>query len=347
MFEDLIQPRYDERDYPALRQQRAEWAAARPLAGLRVLDATPVFRNTLPKYEVLLDAGAELTVGRSAAVAGDPAIFDLLAARGIPLLAAGAASPGFDLVLDCAGRFADAPSRHGYVELTRTGVDIYRDVAAPVFIADASEIKRIETSLGTGDGFFRAMTQLGHADWPGRRLLVVGSGKVGSGIIDLALARGARVQVVTDTRAGAGEWRPAGLEGVTDYRDRAAVARLIEWAEVVVTATGVRHALDHPELAGALQRTAALLANMGVEDEYGPAVPAARVLYQKQSLNFLLEEPTWLRYIDASLALHNALGLELVQRAPGARGILPLPPGLEAALLEITRRAGRVFAATP
>ena len=46
---------------------------------------------------------------------------------------------------------------------------------------------------------------------------------------------------------------------------------------------------------------------MGVEDEYGETFPADRVLNGKRPLNFLLEEPTQLRYIDATFALHRAL----------------------------------------
>jgi adenosylhomocysteinase len=47
---------------------------------------------------------------------------------------------------------------------------------------------------------------------------------------------------------------------------------------------------------------------MGVEDEFGEMVPQSRVLNEKAPLNFMLEEPTHLKYIDASLALHAALG---------------------------------------
>ncbi len=38
------------------------WRQSRPLAGKSVLDATPVFRNTLCKYLALLAGGAQLSV---------------------------------------------------------------------------------------------------------------------------------------------------------------------------------------------------------------------------------------------------------------------------------------------
>ena len=102
---------------------------------------------------------------------------------------------------------------------------------------------------------------------------------------------------------------------VVDCHDYAAVASLIEKSDFVVTATGVKNALAAPELKKTLLSTKAVLANMGVEDEYGEAVPAEHVLNAKGPLNFILEEPTHLKYIDTSLALHAALAELLVQEA--------------------------------
>lgn len=56
----------------------------------------------------------------------------------------------------------------------------------------------------------------------------------------------------------------------------------------------------------------ALIANMGVEDEFGPEVPAERVLNAKSPLNFVLEEPTHLKYIDPTMALDNYGALEVL-----------------------------------
>ena len=102
---------------------------------------------------------------------------------------------------------------------------------------------------------------------------------------------------------------------VVDCHDYVAVSALIEKADFVVTATGVAGALNAPELKKSLLSTKAVLANMGVEDEYGEAIPAEKVLNAKGPLNFILEEPTHLKYIDTSLALHAALAELLVQEA--------------------------------
>jgi adenosylhomocysteinase len=122
----------------------------------------------------------------------------------------------------------------------------------------------------------------------------------------------------------------------------------------VVTATGVKGALDVPEIVDALLASNAVLANMGVEDEYGPGVPATRVLAEKKPLNFILEEPTHLKYIDASLALHAALGELLLQEAAGVSsqesasaankkaGPLDPPSELEQRILSMTMQDGLI-----
>ncbi|MBQ3777169.1 MAG: adenosylhomocysteinase, partial [Fibrobacter sp.] len=91
----------------------------------------------------------------------------------------------------------------------------------------------------------------------------------------------------------------------------------------------------------ALLSTSAVLANMGVEDEYGAEIPAEKVLNAKGPLNFILEEPTHLKYIDTSLALHAALAERLVQEATTLGDGLHFPPQeIEQRLLAIAIQNG-------
>ncbi len=361
---------YEKNEYPALVALQSEWSETRPFEGLRVLVATPIYRNTMTQYRALVAGGAELLVGLSGM--NDPDVVDFMGEWGVPvvtpaeMLEAESRGEFVDLVLDCAGPFAGLHPKIGFVELTRSGVQYYKDSKKPVFVADSGIVKRIETSLGTGDGYFRALEKLGYgvfgektqgAGFEGLRLLVFGSGKVGSGIALQGVRRGCSVTVVTDLKraqseqsaqsenaknasnpeksaplektasSAAPETMPAGdfsavLEqngvNVVDCHDYPAVAALIENADFVVTATGVASALNAPELQKSLLSTKAVLANMGVEDEYGEAIPAEKVLNAKGPLNFILEEPTHLKYIDTSLALHAALAELLVQEAKSA-----------------------------
>ncbi len=360
---------YEKNEYPALAALESEWAYTRPFEGLRVLVATPIYRNTMTQYRALLAGGASILVGFSGM--NDPEVAEFLKDWGISvvtpaeMLEAESRGEFVDLVLDCAGPFAGLHPKIGFVELTRSGVQYYQNAKKPVYVADSGIVKRIETSLGTGDGYFRALEKLGFgknapdagenasgAGFEGKKLVVFGSGKVGSGIALQGVRRGCAVSVVTDLNrftnlenatksalssagsaesgtVGVAKTMPAGdfsavLEqngvNVVDCHEYAAVSVLIENADFVVTATGVKNALAAPELTATLLSTSAILANMGVEDEYGEAIPAEKVLNAKGPLNFILEEPTHLKYIDTSLALHAALAELLVKEAKTAIG---------------------------
>ena len=73
-------------------------------------------------------------------------------------------------------------------------------------------------------------------------------------------------------------------------------------------------------------------------------VPPAHLLEgleRKAPLNFMLEEPTLLRYIDATMALHNEGALYMALRPRPAGPLLP-PEETERKLLDITRREGLI-----
>ena len=364
IFDEVVKDAYEEREYPALLALTHEWSGTRPFRALRVLVATPVFRNTLLQYRALIAGGADLVVGVAGGMPCDPGIVDVLRGNGIPVvglqeaLEMEAAGCGFDLILDCAGQFSACHPRFGFVELTRSGVQFYEKSEHPVYVADSGIVKRIETCLGTGEGYVRALAQLGYdfesgdssgADGAGKKFIVFGSGKVGQGIVLQLLRSGADVHVVTDCSRGSCAFLDANDVPVTDCNDLDAVASLVRGADFVVTATGVKGALDRPQVVEALLASGAVLANMGVEDEYGPGVPASRVLAEKKPLNFILEEPTHLKYIDASLALHAALGELLLQEAAGISGTKNAgpqdpPSDLEQRILSMTMQDGLIGA---
>ena len=244
----------------------------------------------------------------------------------------------FDLILDCAGAFAAWDPAYGFVELTRSGVPCYARSAKPVYVADGGRIKRIETMLGTGESYFRTMAQLGYTEWKDRRLVVFGSGKVGSGIVLYAHRHGARISIVTEPESLSPAIGKLAAE-VIDCRNAAAVGAAVRGAYAVVTATGHKGAFQESCPAEAWRSSGALMANMGVEDEYGPGLPPERVLNGKKTLNFILEEPTHLKYIDATLALHNEGALYLATH-PEARGLMAPEAETEERLLQVSIREG-------
>ena len=76
--EKYISSFYSEREFPALAQQIICWKKTRPLEGMKILDGTPVFRNTMVKYCALLAGGAGLTVSAGKNIPADPQILEIL-----------------------------------------------------------------------------------------------------------------------------------------------------------------------------------------------------------------------------------------------------------------------------
>ena len=331
LFDDIINEHYEPREYPALAQLSDEWIRTRPFDGMKVLAATPIFRNTLVQYRALIAGGAELFVGRAegngdgASMPCDSAVVDMLKENGIPVISDkdikdGVVVDDFDLILDCAGQFSFCNPRVGFVELTRSGVQFYEKSAYPVYVADSGIVKRIETTLGTGEGCFRALDQMGFSalGYENKKLVVFGSGKVGCGIALQGVRRGMNVCTITDIRrknTGSDFCNVLENNGVNivDCMKDSDVSAAVSNADFVVTATGVKNALSLAAISAILDNPRIVVANMGVEDEFSEMVPSDRVLNNKVPLNFILEEPTHLKYIDASLALHAALGERLLQ----------------------------------
>ena len=311
------------RDYPALAAQAERWRKTRQLEGLRVLCGTPLFLNTLAQFAALLAGGADLAVVYSDELGYDPSIPDFLAGIGLTAFhgADEAASSGpFDAVLDCSALNRRVPARLGYCELTRSGVHTYESEPPdkPVFAADSGRIKSIETVLGTGDGCLRGLRYIGFEP-AGKTVLLFGHGRVGRGIEYALTNAGATVRIVD----------PAQGKPFT--------RALLDGAHLVVTATGIRDALTL--FAPVLLASGALLVNMGADDEFGPDVPPDRAVNEKRPVNFLLREPTSTRYIDPTLALHNA-GILALMLTPAGSGILNPPADLEDEILADVRAAG-------
>ena len=315
------------RDYPALAAQAKRWREERPLAGLRILCGTPLFLNTLAQYAALLVGGADLTVVYSDELGYDPAIPDFLAGIRLNLCHGAeeaAASGPFDAVLDCSALNRGASSRFGYCELTRSGVHVYESDPPdkPVFAADSGRIKSIETVLGTGDGCLRGLRHIGVGP-AGKTVLLFGHGRVGRGIEYSLTQAGATIRIVDPAQG------------------RVFTPDLLNGADIVISATGIRGALA--PFAQLLLDSGALLVNMGADDEFGPGIPPERAVNRKRPVNFMLPEPTSTRYIDPTLALHNAGILELM-RASGGPGIVAPSAQVEDFILADVRAAGVINA---
>ena len=305
---DYLLDFYTPEEFPAIVEQINQWHNTRPFESLKIIDATPCFRNTMVKYCALLAGGAELYVPLTAKLPSDPEIQAMLPDFGIKCIDEKAlAANAFDLAADCAGTLCDVNSKYGYVELTRSGLYYYQQCKQPVYSADSGLLKKFETILGTGDGFARAMAKSGMTDFAGADVLLFGGGKVGFGIAWHLLKKAADV-TIADFHL---PYLPDGAKYL-NASDHNAVLDAIAGAKYIITATGVKDALA--PLADALTKSNAILVNMGAEDEFGQAMPGSRVLNDKKPLNFILDEPTLMKFIAPTMAVDN-FGLEaLVNR---------------------------------
>lgn len=323
--------RFPATEIPALTAQYEAWLEDRPLEGMRILDATPLFFNTCVKHTVLLAGGAELVCTYSDKIPYDPEAVRFLQDHDVEVIENAyddVILENFDCVLDCGAVHAAIPTVYGAVELTRSGVTVYEELTEKnVFLVDSGRIKKMETVFGTGESCLRALCQLGYTDFIGKNVLLFGYGKVGRGIAMYMRKGGARV-TVAELEAGKGD---------LSILDRNAVCAAIRDADFVITATGRKDALS---LYGAdLRESRAVLVNMGFEDEYGETVPAERCLNNKVPLNFILSEPTLTRYIDPVLAFHN-MGALLLKEMPEGIGAVSPDEDVENGILDTVRAAG-------
>lgn len=338
-IEKFLEGRYQVSEYPTLENQFQEWSKSLPLKGLRVVDVTPLFKNTLLKYRSLLAAGAELVVGKCSFISADKEVLEFCQNE-LKLEVIDGAVEGADIVLDCAASYVSSVTKLGYVELTKSGIEKYSQSGRLCYAADSSKIKRLETELGTGESFFRAMLQLGYeySSWEGKQLVVFGSGKVGRGLVRYAKEYKADVVVVSDPQMP--------IEGVEiiNFKNQEAVEEAINSAYCVVMATGVERAFEKTVRIEKVIESQSLWANMGAEDEFGYSVPNSRVLREKKTINFILGEPTHLKFIDATMALHN-YGAEWIVENHSTHldgGIILPDSELEQKFLDITSQMGDI-----
>ena len=86
MFEKWTENFYQTSEYPVLWRQRKRMEKEKPFNGLKILDATPIFRNTLLKYEALISGGADLIVGCSPLIPADSKILEVRSHSGMSVV---------------------------------------------------------------------------------------------------------------------------------------------------------------------------------------------------------------------------------------------------------------------
>ncbi|MEM6464604.1 MAG: NAD-binding protein [Pseudomonadota bacterium] len=325
-------------DYPFLRELGATWVAKRPLEGLRVLHNIPLTRETMLKLEPLYLAGADITVTHLDLPGLQPKqeCVEVLRDAGADVQIDHRALSGeYDFALDCCAQvpaMQDVSIRRGYVELTQSGTPIYSELKTdlPVYSIDESKLKCLEGMFGTGEACVRAIKQFIEPTLESRTFVIFGYGKVGRGVARYLRHEGAHIIVVEKNEAFVNQARAAGLKAVINS-EKAAILEEINNAFAVITATGEPFLVGEMFSPSEISETVHLI-NMGADDEYGDDFPNDRIAANKAPLNFLLDAPTIMFFIDPIFMAHNRC-CEYILKGE-AHGFTALPGALDVPVVE-------------
>jgi len=292
---------------PFMHAQYDAWQETKPLHNLRILHHVPVVNNTLLKIACLIAAGAEVTVTNPDFMQACPKALATLAAEKVRFVTdlRRLKHETFDVFLDCGAAVYQAigAPRIGAIELTGTGDQRYRELspAFPVISIDRSLTKQLETVFGMAASAARALGKLTGKPPAYRHWLVFGFGKIGRGLAYLCMKNGIAVTIVDPLDTARLQAIQLGVQAV-DALDIHAVKTALEAADIVITATGGADALKAYDKDWFTGKT---LANLGILDEFGPRFSLDEVLNAKQPINFALDDPTPIDFIDPEMYVHN------------------------------------------
>lgn len=291
---ELIYKKYNRQDFPCLYDQYIRFKSEKPYEGLKILNSTPIFQNFLPKILPLLASNAELVIKPPYFIDSSDNEIQLLKSLGLRVIESIPDNEKLDYVLDCCGENAGLEAR-GFVELTKSGEDVYNKSGKKFINVDNSKCKEAEDFFGTSDSLIRAAKKLEILDSLAAKVLILGFGKVGRGVFK-ALSQISFSLKVFD---------PYSPDRNTDiFLENINEIEAFN-PDVVITATGVENVIEKNGMTNFILKNRRMLINLGALDEYGPLISSTSVLNNKKPLNFILQEPTRLKFLDPTFALQN------------------------------------------
>jgi adenosylhomocysteinase len=273
-----------ERSMPVLVQIRERFAAARPLAGVRIAACLHVTAETANLLRVLHAGGAEVALAASNPLSTqDDTAAALVSAYGIGVFARqGVDRRGYyghiDRALDIApqlvlddgcdlvttlhtDRAELVPEVRGGCEETTTGVIRLRQMARSgdlrfpmVAVNDTGTKRMFDNRYGTGQSTLDAIMRATNMLLAGRTVVVAGYGSCGQGVAERARGLGAVVIVTEIDPARALDATMQGFRVLP-------MAEAAPIGDVFITATGNRGVLRAEHFA--VMRDGAVLANSG------------------------------------------------------------------------------------
>ena len=326
-----IRKTFSTHDIPLMNALISRMYQEKPHVGLRIIYNAHMTISSLLQIEALAASGAELITTAADHLCCDPKVIDVLSKANIPFVPYSQLKPmDCDVVIDCCAGLLDYTSpRLGAIELTQTGVVRYAqaNTAYPVISVDDTELKKIETLFGTADGFVRGLHKLSKMSLRSKKYVLFGYGKVGHGIARTLAKLTPHIIIIeheygpmlSATRDGFKAYLISQMQDIHPH--------LLD-ADCIITATGVKNALsDYFERCDI---GAPYLVNMGSEDEFGDKFSLHDVLNDKLAVNFCLEYPTRVLFLDPVFyAQIRAIEPLLEKNLPKGISTLPKATDLE------------------
>lgn len=334
LLQEKVSKLYGHKDHPCLHDQFLRFEAAQYFKGLKILHATPIFRNSIPKLLPLLGSGARVDVALPRGIPFDIEILKTLKSAGVNCLETNESVKNeYDVLLDCIGSYAHLSPTYGAVELTKSGEIYYANKKC--ISVDQSKIKTIEDKWGTSDGFLRACEEY-KIDLLDKKIVIIGLGKVGLGIYLRIQTLSNHITVIEKDP----DKKLSHNHRLISHLSKKEVKMAISTADIVITATGVKCIVeDHFDPTMFKGRT---LINVGAEDEFGSAFSKHEVFNDKLPANFILSEPTRLKYLDATFALQSECIRTLLEKKNEEFKIIPPSIEIENYLLKISEEIGGI-----
>ncbi len=247
-----------------------------------------------------------------------------------------------EFFLDCAAVLSRVAEKAGreivkVVELTKTGEDYLKKLKVGVkgISLDSSTLKGIgENQYGTAFGLLDALMRL-NVFLPGKRVKVIGYGRVGKGCAEMLRALGCRV----------GIWDISAEKRIEAVYEGYDVSDDLD-ADIIVTCTGSPDCIGSEELRNV--RDGAILINLGAEREIHPAGRQVAdygsvKMYELDGVRYYLVAEGY----AANLVVGNGTPIEAMDRTFAAAilalnhlkqkeftGVVPLPGYIEEIVLK-------------
>lgn len=298
----------------------------KPYEGLNIIQNIPITFETLEKVKSLKDSGCSLTLSCPTFMEAKAGPLKQLEEWGIPVIKDHTSiQEEYDIILDCAGELAQIPTpRIGIVELTRTGEHKYlkHTPNRPVISVDSSKLKDLEAILGTGDACLRSLEKFIPVNLKDAKIALFGFGKIGQGIFRSLSTKTQKVFIIEKPEKIESISKSSSLELISCL-DKSLVEQALYESKIVITATGVKNTVSDLELNPSCLKDKYLV-NMGGEDEFGENILSEKKLFDGKPINFFLDSPTELKYLDPVFYGHN-LGVDLLLNFKYPSGLSAFP----------------------